>query len=386
MKNILIAGGDGFCGWPTVLETLSRGHKVVIGENLTRRRIDAELRSTSITPIETIENRIKIAKEVFNNSELYFEYLDFSKDYDDIVRIIKDYDIDTIVHFAEIKSAPYSMMSAARGRHTVDNNINGTTNILTAIVHTNPNIHLVHLGTMGVYGYKDDYGKIPEGYLDIQVKSTGADTQILWPTDPGSIYHVTKSLDQILFQFYNKNWGIKVTDLHQGIVWGTQTRNTTKHDSLVNRFDYDAIWGTVLNRFIVEAAINYPLTVHGTGGQTRAFIHIQDSADCIRRSVENPPESNRVRIFNQVAETKTVIDLAKMISEKTGVDINYQQNPRKERAENSLEVENHGLKSLGFHPTLLEDSLVNDVLFIAEQFKNNINANVIDATPYKWVK
>lgn len=380
--NVLVAGGDGFCGWATTLELLSKGHRVIIADNLTRRNTAPY----SITPIAEITKRMSTAKREMNNPELFYEFVDFNKDYEKIVEVIKEYQIDTVIHFAEIKSAPYSMANEKNAIRTVDNNIIGTTNILTAIAYTNPDIHLVHLGTMGVYGYKDDYGKIPEGYLDIQVKSTGADTQILWPTDPGSIYHMTKSMDQILFQFYNKNYGIRVTDLHQGIVWGCQTRHTLKHIDLVNRFEYDALWGTVLNRFIVEAAVGMPLTVHGTGGQSRAFIHIQDSADCITRAVQNPPNAERVRIFNQVAEVHRVIDLAKMISEKTGVEINYQDNPRKERAENDLSVENQGLQSLGFKPTLLKENLVDDVLFIAKQFKDNIDVDSIDATPYQWVK
>lgn len=380
--NILVAGGDGFCGWATSLELLRKGHKVIIADNLSRRNT----KPYSITPIADINQRILRARQEFDNENIYYEPLDVRTDYNRLVELLKEYDIDTVVQFAEIKSAPYSMANEKNAIHTVDNNIIGTTNVLTAIAYTNPNIHLVHLGTMGVYGYKDDYGKIPEGYLDIQVKSTGANTQILWPTDPGSVYHMTKSMDQILLQFYNKNYNIPVTDLHQGIVWGCQTRNTMLHEELVNRFEYDALWGTVLNRFIVEAAAGLPLTVHGTGGQSRAFIHIQDSADCVTRSAENPPTSERVRIFNQVAEVHRVLELAEMVSEKTGVPINYQENPRKERAENDLMVENQGLQSLGFTPTLLKENLVDDAFAMAVKYKENIDPSVIDATPYKWVK
>ena len=371
--NILMIGGDGFCGWPTSLELLKSNHKVIIADNLSRREIDKELGVRSITDIRTPEVRVNTAREIFDNKELYFEYLDVAKNYDGLLKLIKSYEIDTIVHFAEIKSAPYSMIDSDHMRYTVDHNMSTTNNILTAIVESKMDIHLVHLGTMGVYGYKDEFGKIPEGYLDITVNQTNQNTQILWPTDPGSIYHMTKSMDQILFQFYNKNWDIRITDLHQGIVWGVQTDLTSLHHDLVNRFDYDGIYGTVLNRFIAEAASNHPITVHGTGGQNRAFINIQDTVRCIRMSIENRPDTSRVRIFNQVAEVLCVKDLAEMLHEKTSIDIMYMENPRKERAENNLEVENVGLKSLGFEPIKLSDNLLHDVMFIADQCKDNVD-------------
>jgi UDP-sulfoquinovose synthase len=237
---------------------------------------------------------------------------------------------------------------------------------------------------MGVYGYKDDFGKIPEGYLDITVSQTGKNTQIVFPTDPGSVYHMTKSLDQVMFQFYNKNWGIRITDLHQGIIWGTQTKYTERHPDLINRFDYDGAFGSVLNRFVVESAVNYPLTVHGVGEQERAFIHIGDSAQCVKLVVENPPSTNRVRIFNQVAEVKSVIDLAKMISEKTGGRIAYLDNPRNERPSNKLYVDNTGLRNLGFIPTLLDDHILEHVIDIASNYRNRINADAIDSSWMKW--
>lgn len=384
MKNILITGGDGFCGWPTSLLLKSHGHNVVIVDNFKRRNIDLELGVNSITNIKTLSQRLKTTKDIVGHID--FIYCDVSKDYDKLKNIIKEYNIDTIIHFAEQKSAPYSMIDSEHMRYTIDSNINGVSNVLNAIVEVNKDIHLVHLGTMGVYGYKDEFGEIPEGYLDITIKSTGKDTSILFPTDPGSVYHMTKSLDQILFYFYNKNWGLKITDLHQGIVWGTQTEQTKLHTDLVNRFDYDGQWGTVLNRFVAQAAINHPLTVHGTGGQTRAFIHLNDSVNCIRLSVENPPEKNeRVRIFNQVTECLTVRDLAKLISDKTGVEIHNQTNPRKERAENGLKVSNNGLLNLGHKAITLNDELLNDVFFLAENYKDNIMKENIIAK-VKWDK
>ena len=209
------------------------------------------------------------------------------------------------MHFAEQRAAPYSMKSPRHKRYTVDNNVNATHNLVTALVETGVDAHIVHLGTMGVYGYSGGQ-TIPEGYLRVRVEAAnGADgvREILHPTDPGSVYHLTKSIDQLIFAYFNKNDALRVTDLHQGIVWGTQTEHTRRDDRLVNRFDYDGDYGTVLNRFLMQAAIGYPLTVHGTGGQTRAFIHIQDTVRCIQLAIEHPPEAGeRVRIFNQMTE------------------------------------------------------------------------------------
>ena len=376
--NILIVGGDGFCGWPVSLELCSKGHSVVIADNFSRRKIDEELGTNSITNIRTLQQRLKTAKNIIGTIE--FEHIDISREYDRLVSIIIQYSIDTIIHFGELKSAPYSMIDSYHMRINVDNNVNGTTNILTAITETNPDIHLIHMGTMGVYGYNDAFGKIPEGYLDVTVSSTQQQASILFPTDPGSIYHMTKSIDQILFYYYNKNWNIKITDLHQGIVWGAQTEKTKLHEDFVNRFDYDGIYGTVLNRFLVQAAINHPLTVHGTGGQTRAFIHIEDSVNCICLAAENPPEHHQVRIFNQISEVLNVRGLAELIANKTGVDINYQENPRNELEENTLEVENTGLLNLGHVPITLNDHLLDDIYFVASQYKHNINKEQIIAS------
>lgn len=381
--NILVIGGDGFCGWPTTLELLSRGHRVIIADNLLRRKIDISLKTNSLTEIKSLETRVNTAKCLISN-HLGYKILDVASDYRGLLNLILENDIDTIVHFGEIRSAPYSMIDREKSRETVNNNINSTSNILNAIVETNKDIHLVHLGTMGVYGYKDDFGMIPEGYLNVVVKSTGKETSILFPTDPGSVYHMTKSMDQLMFQFYNKNWGIKITDLHQGIVWGTQTRLTKLHDDLVNRFDYDGIYGTVLNRFIVESAVNHPLTVYGTGGQRRAFIHIEDTAECIRRVVETLPSVDKVRIFNQVSEVRGVKELADLVSSKTGAQIQFVENPRKEKSQNDLYVENVGLKSLGFNPKLLNDSLIDDIIFISDLYKDNILKETIDGAWSKW--
>ena len=381
--KVIVLGGDGFCGWPTALNLshLQR-HEVYIVDNLSRRNIDNQLSSNSLTNIATIEDRVRVAG--WNGMKLEYHNIDIAKEYDKFRQFVDYVRPDAIVHFAEQRAAPYSMISDVERRYTVDNNITGTHNVLNAIVDVDPNIHLVHLGTMGVYGYSKEFGDIPEGYLNVKINSTQKDVDILYPTNPGSVYHMTKSLDQIMFQFYNKNWGLKITDLHQGIVWGTQTRHTNIAPELTNRFDYDGVYGTVLNRFISQAATRNDITVYGTGGQQRAFIHIEDTAQCIRLAVENPPEdTKKVRIFNQVAEVHSVRDLADKVAGLYRGLVSYVNNPRKELAENELAVSNQGLKSLGFEPILLDDGLLDDVKFIAESMKDNLNQSNILSSP-KW--
>ena len=337
-KKVVILGGDGFCGWPTSLYLSDQGHEIIIIDNLSRRKIDVELGCDSLTPIANIEERVNVWNSLSGKKNLKFKYLDLQTDYDQLVQFLKDEKPDTVVHFAEQRAAPYSMKDARRKRYTIDNNVQGTHNLLCAIVESEVDVHVVHLGTMGVYGYGTSGGEIPEGYLDV-ILPGGRPSKILHPAYPGSIYHLTKCLDALVFQFYNKNDGVRVTDLHQGVVWGTNTLQTIRDERLINRFDYDGDYGTVLNRFLMQASLNIPLTVYGTGGQTRAFVHISDTAKMIEIAINNPPKTgDKVEIFNQVAETLKVRDLANLIASKTGVEIRNLENPRKEDAENELQV------------------------------------------------
>ena len=380
--KIAILGGDGFCGWPASLFLSDQGHEVAIVDNLSRRAIDAELGAESLTPIASIEERLAAWKEV-SGKDISFANIDIAQDYAGFVEFLRSFAPDAVVHFAEQRAAPYSMKNPTTKRYTVDNNINATHNLLAAVVETGLDIHVIHLGTMGVYGYGTAGMQIPEGYLDIKVavpEKGEVEKSILYPSNPGSIYHMTKVLDQHLFAYYAKNDELRITDLHQGIVWGTHTAQTQRDERLINRFDYDGDYGTVLNRFLVQAGIGYPLTVHGTGGQTRAFIHIQDMARCIELALENPPSrGDRVKILNQMTQTHRVRDLAELIADISGAEVTYVPNPRKESAENELHVSNDTFLGLGLNPTTLSEGLLHEVEEVAKKYADRVDRSKIPA-------
>ncbi len=384
-KNIIILGGDGFCGWPTALHLSTKGHQILIADNLSRRNIDNELEANSLTPIQPMGTRLKVWKEI-SGQNIEFYNFDVSKHYHRLLTLIKEFKPDAIIHFAEQRAAPYSMKSSWHKRYTVDNNLNATNNMLAAVVESQMDIHIIHLGTMGVYGYGTAGMRIPEGYLKVKVDTDEGKTieqEILYPVNPGSIYHMTKTQDQLMFAYYNKNDKVCITDLHQGIVWGTQTEDTRKDENLINRFDYDGDYGTVLNRFLMQAAVGYPLTVHGTGGQTRAFIHIQDTVRCIEIAVSTPPKKGeRVKIYNQMTETHRVRDLAKLVSELTGAKIDLIANPRNEADENDLYVANDSFLGHGLKPITLADNLLEEVVDITKHYVNRCDLSKIPCVSY----
>jgi len=378
--KVLVLGGDGFCGWPTALHLSDLGHDVTIVDNLSRREIDLELEVESLTPIRPIGERLRVWKEL-TGKEIGFVHLDLAEEYERFESLLREIEPDAIVHFGEQRAAPYSMRNTAAKRYTVDNNVRATHNVLAAIVASGRDIALVHLGTMGVYGYGwSGSAPIPEGYLTVKVPTPDGDLEreILHPANPGSIYHLTKTLDQLLFAFYSTNDQLRITDLHQGIVWGTQTPQTALDERLINRFDYDGDYGTVLNRFLMQAAIGHPLTVHGTGGQTRAFIHIRDTVRCIQIALENPPErGDKPKVFNQVTETHRVKELAEMISKLTGVEAAYLPNPRREAVENELNVSREKFLALGLNPTKLSEGLLEEARDIALRYKDRADTTKI---------
>jgi len=387
--KVIVLGGDGFCGWPCAVNLAEQNHDVIIVDNLSRRKIDIDLEVESLTPISSITDRLSAWEET-GGKPMRFLNMDISKQYQKLLNLLIDEKPDSVIHFAEQRAAPYSMKSSFTKRYTVDNNVNGTHNLLAAIVESNLDIHVVHLGTMGVYGYGSHRGAtIPEGYLKVEVPQPDGsrfEEEILHPASPGSVYHMTKTLDQLLFLYYNKNDLVRITDLHQGIVWGTNTEATLKDPRLTNRFDYDGDYGTVLNRFLMQAAIGYPLSVHGTGGQTRAFIHIKDSVKCVQLALENPPKpGDRVKIFNQMTESHQVGELAKKVASLTGADINYLPNPRNEAVENDLIVDNKCFIELGLNPTTLDNGLLEEVVEVAKKYSNRCDLKRIPCVS-SWTK
>jgi len=387
--KVIVLGGDGFCGWPCAVNLAEQNHDVIIVDNLSRRKIDIDLEVESLTPISSISERLSAWEEI-GGKPMRFLNMDISKQYQKLLNLLIEEKPDSIIHFAEQRAAPYSMKSSFTKRYTVDNNVNGTHNLLAAIVESNLDIHVVHLGTMGVYGYGSHRGAtIPEGYLKVEVPQPDGsrfEEEILHPASPGSVYHMTKTLDQLLFLYYNKNDLVRITDLHQGIVWGTNTEATSKDPRLTNRFDYDGDYGTVLNRFLMQAAIGYPLSVHGTGGQTRAFIHIKDSVKSVQLALENPPKSGeRVKIFNQMTESHQVGELAKKVASLTGADINYLPNPRNEAVENDLIVDNKCFIELGLDPTTLDNGLLEEDVEVAKKYSNRCDLKRIPCVS-SWTK
>jgi UDP-sulfoquinovose synthase len=356
------------------------GHDVDIVDNFARRDADAELRAESLTPIQPLDVRLATWREI-TGREIGFHKIDIADDYEALLDLIVRSEPDAIVHFAEQRAAPYSMKSSWHKRYTVDNNVSATHNLLASIVESGLDPHVVHLGTMGVYGYSTVGVKLPEGYLPVRMDAEDGgevETEILYPANPGSVYHMTKTLDQLMFLFYAKNDELRITDLHQGIVWGTQTPETELDERLINRFDYDGDYGTVLNRFLMQAAVGYPLTVHGPGGQTRAFINIQDTVRCIELALAHPPKAgDRVKVMNQMTECWRVRDLAQMVAGLTGAEVAHLPNPRQEADENELCVENRRLLGYGLDPITLEDGLLMEVAEIARTYAGRADLSKI---------
>jgi UDP-sulfoquinovose synthase len=338
-----------------------------------RRRL-----AQSLTPISTLPDRLRRWAEVSGVRVQAIAGCEVG-DVTQMQDTVDSFEPDAIIHLAVQPSAPYSMRNNQTAQWTVENNVGATSAVLIAASRARVMPHVIHIGTMGVYGYGTVEGAtIPEGYIEAEIDGVRQD--ILHPTAPGSLYHATKVMDQTLFAFFAKNNGLRITDLHQGIVWGTQTTETRSDIELINRFDYCGDFGTVLNRFLMQAAIGHPLTVHGTGGQTRAFTNINDSIKGLELALLSPPQAGeRVRIMNQMTEVHRVRDLAAMVSKLTGAQVSFMDNPRKEAAENGLKVINAKLRELGLKPTLLADALTTETTDIALRFKDRADSTKIIA-------
>ena len=360
--QILVLGGDGYLGWPTALHLSRAGHDVAVADNFARRGYDREMGVDSLVPIAPLHRRVERWEEVSGKRlDLFIGDLTEAAFVSDMVGRIRP---DAIVHFAEQRSAPYSMVDRKHCVYTQVNNVVGTLNLLYAIAETDPSIHLVKLGTMGEYGTPNI--DIEEGYIEISHR--GRTDVLPFPKQPGSFYHLSKVHDSHNITFCCRAWGLRSTDLNQGVVYGQSTAETTMHPDLATRFDYDAVFGTVLNRFVIQAAAGEPLTVYGKGGQTRGFLDIRDTLACIELAVRNPATAGEFRVFNQFTESFSVGDLARMVSAAAGGgEIVHLEDPRVELEEHYYRAAHTKLLDLGLLPHLLGDELLSDLLSIARQ-------------------
>jgi UDP-sulfoquinovose synthase len=374
--KILVLGGDGYCGWPTSLHLSDAGHEVVIVDNCVRRQIDNELGAQSLTPITDMKQRVKVWQEV-SGQTVAVEFGDLL-DWEFISGVVQRHQPDAIVHFAEQRAAPYSMIDRRHTVYTQYNNVIGNLNVLFAIQEFAPECHLVKLGTMGEYGTPNI--DIEEGYIEIE--HNGRKDVLPYPKQPGSWYHLSKVHDSHNIAFACRIWGMRATDLNQGVVYGTVTPQTERDPRLINRFDYEEVFGTVLNRFCIQAAIGHPLTVYGKGGQTRGFLDIRDTVRCIELAVENPAERGEFRVFNQFTEEFSVGQLAEMVVDaagKLGIEARVERipNPRVEKEEHYYNAKRTKLLDLGLQPHYLGDSLLDSLLNIALEYRDRIDPDVV---------
>ena len=372
--RVLVLGGDGYCGWPTSLHLSEAGHEVVIVDNFVRRTIDHELGAESLTPIADPKERVKAWREV-SGQTIGLEYGDLL-DWEFVSELFERHRPDAVVHYAEQRAAPYSMIDRRHAVYTQHNNVIGNLNVLFAINEYVPDCHLVKLGTMGEYGTPNI--DIEEGYIEIE--HNGRKDTLPYPKLPGSWYHLTKVHDSHNIHFACRIWGLRATDLNQGVVYGTLTEQTERDARLINRFDYEDVFGTALNRFCAQAAIGHPLTVYGKGGQTRGFLDIRDTVRCIELAVENPAERGEFRVFNQFTEQFSVGQLAEMVVDaagKLGIEARIETlpNPRVEKEEHYYNAKHTGLLDLGLEPHYLGDSLLDSLLNIAVEYSDRVDAD-----------
>jgi UDP-sulfoquinovose synthase len=374
--RVLVLGGDGYCGWATALHLSNEGFDVGIVDNFYRRLWDHELGAPTLTPIETLPERLRVWKEV--SGRTIDSFAGDITNWNFISDVVKMYEPGAIVHFAEQRSAPYSMIDREHAVFTQVNNVVGTLNVVYAIRDFAPDCHLVKLGTMGEYGTPNI--DIEEGF--IEVHHNGRKDMLPFPMQPPSMYHLSKLHDSNNIQFACKVWGIRATDLHQGIVYGTITPEIEIDERLINRLDYDDVFGTVLNRFCIQAAIGRPLTVYGKGGQTRGMLDIRDTVKCIKLAISHPSKQGQYRVFNQFTETFNINEIAEKVQaagEKLNVEVKiaHLSNPRVEKEEHYYNPKNTNLLDLGLKPHYLSDSLLDSLLNIAIKYKDKVDKDII---------
>jgi len=374
--KVLVIGGDGYCGWATALYLSKQGYEVGILDSLVRRHWDNELQVETLTPIAPIQQRIQRWRE--KTGKTIDLFIGDINNYDFLSKALRQFEPGAIVHFGEQRAAPFSMIDREHAVLTQVNNVVGTLNILYAMKEDFPDCHLVKLGTMGEYGTPNI--DIEEGY--IKIEHNGRTDTLPYPKQPGSFYHLSKVHDSHNIHFACKIWGLRATDLNQGVVYGVLTDETGMDELLINRLDYDGVFGTALNRFCIQAAIGHPLTVYGKGGQTRGFLDIRDTVRCLELAIANPADAGEFRVFNQFTEQFSVLELAKKVQEAgkkidLKVEIDNLENPRVELEEHYFNAKNTKLIDLGLEPHYLSDSLLDSLLNFATKYKNRVDKDQI---------
>jgi UDP-sulfoquinovose synthase len=374
--NILILGGDGYLGWPTAMYLAAREHDVAVVDSFHRRLWDHELGADSLIPIETLQDRVAVWAE--HGKKPIKPYVGDITDWEFVEHVFTSFQPESIVHYAEHRAAPFSMLSRRHAVITQVNNVVGTLNVLFAMKDLAPESHLVKLGTMGEYGTPNI--DIEEGFLT--VTHNGRTDTVLYPKRPGSFYHLSKVHDSHNIEFAIRVWGIRSTDLNQGVVYGVHTDETALDSRLATRFDYDDVWGTALNRFCVEAAIDHPITVYGKGGQTRGFLDIRDTLACVELAILNPPPLGTYEVFNQFTEQFSVQELAEKVAEGArGLGwepiIENIANPRTELEEHYYNAKHTKLLDLGLQPHLLSDTLIDGLLETVKQHADRVNKRLL---------
>jgi UDP-sulfoquinovose synthase len=375
--RVLILGGDGYLGWPTALRFSARGHEVSVVDNFSRRRWHTEHGTASLTPIGELDERIAAWREI--SGEQIRSYVGAVEDGDFLDEVVAETKPETVVHYGQQASAPFSMLSRERAVETQHANVIGNLNLLFAMRDHVPDAHLVKLGTMGEYGQPEI--DIEEGYITIQHK--GREDTLPYPKLPGSLYHCSKVHDSTNIHFACRTWGLRATDLNQGVVYGIETEETAQDERLITRFDYDELFGTVLNRFCLQAVIGHPLTVYGAGHQTRGFLNIRDTLACVELAALNPAERGEFRVFNQFTEQFSVLELAELVKEAGehlgySVTIDHVDNPRVEKEEHYYNAIHTKLLDLGLEPTLLGEELVESIIHAIERHKGRVIETAID--------